>query len=316
MTSMAPIQKILVIGAGELGTQVLLSLAQHPQLPKDTTISVLLRPSAISSPSPQKVEELQILRAHNVTLVAADITTDTTETLAAVFQNHDTIISCTGFAAGPGTQLKLTEAVLAAGVTRYIPWQFGVDYEVIGRGSAQDLFDEQLDVRNVLRAQHTTKWAIISTGMFTSFLFEPSFGVVDFENRVVTALGGVENEVTLTGPVDIGKITAELVLGDHGEDGFENRPVYVAGDTVSYGRVAELLEAVTGQRFERKVRTVQAAKADLASEPQNALYKYQVVFGEGRGVSWAVEETWNHKLGIRAHTAEQWAKENLASSTV
>jgi len=68
----------------------------------------------------------------------------------------------------------LARAVLDAGVRRYVPWQFGVDYDVIGRGSAQDLFDEQLDVRDALRSQSGTEWVIISTGMFTSFLFEPS----------------------------------------------------------------------------------------------------------------------------------------------
>ena len=33
------------------------------------------------------------------------------------------------------------------------PGKFGVNYDVIGRGSAQDLFDEQLEVRDLLRSQ-------------------------------------------------------------------------------------------------------------------------------------------------------------------
>lgn len=92
---------------------------------------------------------------------------------------------------------------------RYFPWQFGVDFEVIGRGSPQDLFDAQLDVRELLRAQDKTEWVIISTGMFTSFLFEPVFEVVDFENDTVNALGSLENSVTLTTPDDIGTLTAD-----------------------------------------------------------------------------------------------------------
>jgi len=54
-------------------------------------------------------------------------------------------------------------------VKRYFPWQFGVDYDVIGRGSAQDLFDKQLDVRHLLRGQSGTEWVVVSTGMFMSF---------------------------------------------------------------------------------------------------------------------------------------------------
>ncbi|MGF6660693.1 hypothetical protein QF000_002338 [Paraburkholderia atlantica] len=69
----------------------------------------------------------------------------------------------------PGVQLKITQAALDAKVKRYFPWRFGVDYDIIGRGSAQVLFDEQLDVRDLLRAQTGTEWVIVSTGMFTSF---------------------------------------------------------------------------------------------------------------------------------------------------
>lgn len=36
------------------------------------------------------------------------------------------------------------QAVLEAGVLSYFPWQFGVDYNAIGKGSSQELFDEML----------------------------------------------------------------------------------------------------------------------------------------------------------------------------
>ncbi|KAL4798481.1 hypothetical protein BDV19DRAFT_396834 [Aspergillus venezuelensis] len=312
---MAPIKNILVIGAGELGTQVLLALSNHPNLTNDITISVLLRPSTINSTDPARTAELDILKRYNILFVPGDISTAPIQTLTEIFQKYDTIISCTGFSAGSGTQLKLARAVLDAGVARYIPWQFGVDYDLIGRGSAQDLFDEQLDVRDILRSQKVTKWVIISTGMFTSFLFEESFGVVHLgQKNVVTALGGLDVTVSLTGPKDIGLVTAEVVLGSVDQDPereFVNRAVYVAGDTISYKGLADLVERVTGREVERRVRTVQAAKEDLAGEPENGLYKYQVVFGEGRGVAWDVKETWNYKKGIRLQTAEEWARENL-----
>jgi hypothetical protein len=61
--------------------------------------------------------------------------------------------------ADPGKQRDVAELrSLDAGVKRYFPWQFGVDYDVIGGGSAQDLFDEQLDVRDLLRSQDRTEW--------------------------------------------------------------------------------------------------------------------------------------------------------------
>ncbi|CBF82111.1 hypothetical protein AN5317.2 [Aspergillus nidulans FGSC A4] len=279
---MSSVENILVLGAGELGTEILLSLAQHPALSTRTHISVLLRPSSIASPGPAKAAELERLKANNITLVPADISTSSQSTLSSLFSAYDTIISATGFSAGRGTQLKLARAVLDARVPRYIPWQFGVDYDIIGRGSAQDLFDEQL---------------------------ARAFGVVDTEKGVVTALGSWENRVTVTGPADIGRVTAEIALEESFGD--PDNIVYVAGDTVSYGRLADIVESVMRRAFERRVRTVDAAKRDLAQDPENGLLKYQIVFGEGRGVAWNAEETWNAHRGMRLQTAEEWARENL-----
>ncbi|CAI7632055.1 unnamed protein product [Penicillium discolor] len=283
---MSDIKNILVLGAGELGTQVLLSLAKYPNL-NNITITALLRPSSISSKDQDKARHISMLYDQNILAVPGDLTNDSQESLARIFRDYDTIIGCTGFAAGRGTQRKLVHAVLAAKVPRYIPWQFGVDYDIIGRGSAQDLFDEQLEVRDILRSQASTKWLIISTGMFISFLFEPSFGVVNLKDNVVCALGSWDTKVTVTAPVDIGKITAEIVLGVKNKEAFSNKAIYVAGDT-------------------RTLRTVQAAQADLANEPDNAIYKYQIVFGEGRGVSWDLSTTWNNENGIHGLSVKEY----------
>ncbi len=61
-----------------------------------------------------------------------------------------------------GSQMKIARAVLAANVPRYLPWQFGVDYDILGRTSAQDLFAEQLDVREMLRAHEKTRCVVFT----------------------------------------------------------------------------------------------------------------------------------------------------------
>ncbi|PGH00391.1 hypothetical protein GX51_05799 [Blastomyces parvus] len=311
-----PPTNILLIGAGELGTAVLHSLIHHPaRTVNKTSLSLLLRPTNIPTPKqPALAALLQSSAATNnpISLIPGDIANDPPETLTALFRPYDLIISCAGFVAGPGTQLKITRTVLAAAVPCYIPWQFGVDYDTIGRGTAHDLFDEQLDVRDLLRAQEKTRWTVVSTGMFTSFLFEPGFGVVDLtgESAKVQALGGWENRVTLTAPADIGTLTAEIVLGDDGLLG-ANGPVFVGGDTVSYGQVADLVEKVTGRKVERSVLTVPQVLERLRREPENVLLKYYAVFGAGKGVAWDLEGTWNFQRGIRALTAEEWTRENL-----
>ncbi|OQD83078.1 hypothetical protein PENANT_c018G01108 [Penicillium antarcticum] len=302
--------RILVIGAGELGTHVLRSLIQHP-FGQNATVSVLLRSETIGSADPVKQREVQSLQEMGVKLVPGDIVHDEESILISIFAEYDTIIGCTGFVSGKGAQVKVASAVLAAKTTRYIPWQFGVDYDVIGRGSAQDLFDEQLDVRDMLRSQATTKWAIISTGMFTSFLFAPSFGVVDFDNTTVCALGSWENRVTITTPEDIGRFTAEILLGKDSDALVSNQVIFVGGDTIAYGELAQLVERLAQKPFEKRVLMVTDAQTALAKDPSNGLLKYQMVFGQGRGVAWDLKETWNFKQSLTAKSAEEWARENL-----
>ncbi|TVY73604.1 Isoflavone reductase-like protein, partial [Lachnellula suecica] len=221
---------ILVLGAGELGTVILTALAARA--PPSTKISVLLRPTTISSPSPNKAKELSYLTSLNISLVPGDIATSSLSTLAALFKPYDLVISALGFASGPGSQVKITNAVLAAKVKRFVPWQFGVDYDVVGRGSAQPVWDEQLDVRELLRSQSGkgTEWIIVSTGIFMSFLFEDFFGVVSVSEGDVTvrALGSWENQVTVTTPRDIGRLTSEIVFW---EPEFRDEVVFVAGET-------------------------------------------------------------------------------------
>ena len=302
-------KSILVIGAGELGMEILRSLSSKASSHPDTKITAMLRHSTIESDIPQKKAMIAELRALHIALLPGDVANTSTAELSDTFKPFHTIISCTGFSAGASTQRKLAHAVLDAGVARYFPWQFGVDYDIIGRGSAQDLFDEQLDVRDLLRGQSKTDWVIVSTGMFTSFLFEPFFGVVDLKNDTVHALGSLTNAVTLTTPEDIGKLTADIVF----ENGptIANEVVYVAGDTVTYAQVADVLESVLGRNIKRTEWSVETLEQELQSDPDNTIRKYRVVFAKGKGVAWNLDKTYNAQRKIEVVTLERWVQNSL-----
>jgi hypothetical protein len=304
---------ILVLGAGELGMAMLRTLARHAALKGDLSIAVLLRPSTIASSDPEKSKDVAELRGLRIELVEGDLAAQTYEELATTFARFDTVVSCTGFVGGRGVQLKLARAALAAGVKRYFPWQFGVDYDVIGRGSAQDLFDEQLDVRELLRSQTRTEWVIVSTGMFTSFLFEPSFGVVNLAARAVNALGSWENAVTVTTPEDIAVLTAEILFT---EPRISNEVIHVAGDTVTYRQVADTVDRVLGIKLRRDEWTVPELIRQLGEEPQDALRKYRVVFAQGRGVAWDSARTFNAQRNLRTCGLEEWVRDNLSHAPV
>lgn len=299
---------ILVLGAGELGMSVLRNLAAHAAATGGITVSVLLRPKAPDLPDSGKPRDREELQSMGVQFVRGDLVRDSVASLAAVFRGFHTVIGCTGFVTGGGIQRKLAHAVLDAGVKRYVPWQFGVDYDAIGRGSAQDLFDEQMDVRDLLRGQSRTEWIILSTGMFTSFLFEPAFGVVDLPQNTVHALGNWQNAVTVTTPEDIGNLTAEVMFA---KPRIANQIVYTAGDTVTYADLAGIVDKVLDRKVERVEWSVPMLKRQLALEPGDALRKYRVVFAEGKGVAWPMNRTFNAERNIPVLGVEGWARQNL-----
>lgn len=234
-----------------------------------------------------------------------DIESSSVAELADIFKKYHTIISCTGMYLPTGTQLKLTRAVLEAGVPRYFPWQYGIDYDAIGAGSAQDLFDEQLEVRSLLRSQNATDWIIVSTGLFMSFLFVPEFGPVDLKNRVLRGLGSWEVSVSVTTPKDIGRLVAEIAFDPRG---VERQVVFVAGDTVTYGRVAELVQDRFGGEWKREVWDLDFLRKRLEEEPGNGMAKYQNVFAAGKGVAWDMNKTVNKQRGIETEDLEAYLK--------
>ncbi|VVE72957.1 2'-hydroxyisoflavone reductase [Pandoraea pnomenusa] len=303
-------QNILVLGAGELGLPVLRNLARRAKDVEGAKISVLLRASAVESSSPSKRNDIAEIRGLGIEIVVGDLVTSSVDELAAVFAQYDTVIGCAGYAAGIDTPMKLARAALQARIPRYFPWQFGVDFDVIGRGSPQDIFDAQLDVRELLRSQHQTEWVIISTGMFMSYLFEPEFGVVDLQNDEVRALGTLDTAVTLTTPDDIGALTAAIVFC---KPRIRNEIVYLAGDTVTYGEVADKLQAALGRPFSRSEWSEQYLLDQLARDPDNMMRKYRAAFAQGRGVAWDKLGTFNQRNTIPVTDVASWIRENLTS---
>ena len=301
---MAANEGILVIGAGELSVAVLNSLAPHPQR-NGTPITILLRQG-----SAQK--HAALIKTHNLDVVEADVASASRAELTDVFAagRYTTVIGCTGMTYPAGTQIKIAKAVLDGGILRYFPWQFGVDYDAIGRGSGQDLFDEQLQVRELLRAQQRTRWCIVSTGIFMSFLFQPVFGVVSQSQGQwrIRGLGGLGNKVTVTDVGDIGRVVAELVCAKTGIDGV----VYTAGETVSYDQLAKVIVKVVGEdKVVKDDWTMETLRDELEKEPTDGMRKYRIAFGKGRGVSWDVEATINHRWGMRLLGVEEWVREHL-----
>ena len=110
-------KKVLVLGAGQLGAAVLDALGPAV-IQRQGTVSVIVSPAAWDEAGQLRSANHQALADAGATFLAVDIAGSAMETLAAQFRGFTTVINCMGFVAGPGTQLKITRAVLAAGVPR------------------------------------------------------------------------------------------------------------------------------------------------------------------------------------------------------
>ncbi|MFC7557664.1 aromatic alcohol reductase [Pseudoroseomonas wenyumeiae] len=245
------------------------------------------------------------IRDLGIDIVEADLAAASVNDLAAIFSRFTQVVCCTGFVGGPGTQRKITAAVIAAGVAHYVPWQFGVDYDVIGRGSGQEVWDEQLDVRDMLRAQSKVCWTIISTGMFTSFVFLPAFGLANLEQNRVHALGDWDFGLTVTTPEDIGRVTA-LVVASPSE--FSDQVVYAAGDTFTYRELADTVDQVLNTRVDRILLTVPELRSEVSSHPTDTMRKYRLAFARPDGVAWPKSDTLNAERGMAMVDVATWLR--------
>ena len=301
--------QILLLGAGELGTAIYTAISSLP----NTHLTIGVR-------NPSKHIHLQSTSA---SLTALDLTSPS-DTLSPHFAAYDTIISATGFASSPGSVTKLATEILSAGKLRaqrgasrlwFFPWQWGVDYDVTSDGAGlMPLFGEQKSVRDLLRAeavQSNVAWTVVSTGIFMSFLFEPFWGIVDREREAsgvvtVRCLQDWEHGVTVTDVDDIGRVLAQVLAGE--VEG-ENRVVYVAGDSVRYGRLADIVEEVVGSGCQvvREAWSVDHLREELRKDPDDGIKKYRLVFA-GNGVYWDKETTVNYQLGMDMKDAETFAR--------
>ena len=292
-------EKVLVLGAGQLGTAVLDSLVPAV-IQRNGAVSVIVSPGSWDARGKLRSAAHQKLADRGAEFIAVDVASSTPASLKDLFANFATIINCMGFVAGAGTQIKITQAALEARVKRYFPWQFGVNYDAVGKGSGQPVWDEQYDVRTLLRAQTATEWVIISTGMFTSFLFEPAFDVVNLSQNTLNALGGWDTQITVTSPGDIGRLTTAIYLF---EPRLINEVVFVAGETTSYGKLADTVERVTKRPF-----TLPTLLEQLRMKPDDRMLRYRVAFARGDGMWWPMSETWNVQNNIPTQDIESWLR--------
>ncbi|MEP6929635.1 MAG: aromatic alcohol reductase, partial [Flavobacterium sp.] len=77
------------------------------------------------------------------------------------------------------------------------------------------------------------------------------------------------------------------------------------------GQLGDIVETLSGQKFERTVSDLDELANDLKNDPGNFVYKYRSIFGNGKGVSWEFKTSFNAQKGIKTTSAKEWAEKNI-----
>ena len=224
-----PIDVLLAGGTGALGARIARELRKH-----DARVTAIVRRGT----APEKIAPL---RASGVTVVEVDLKNEI-----------ELVAACTGAACvvsalnGLGeviieSQTALLEAAIAAGVPRFIPSDFSLDFSKTKPGS-----NRNLDLRREFHRKLDTA-AIASTSILNGAFMELLTGqapIILFKFRRVLFWESAEQLMDFTAMDDVAVFTAAAAL-----DGSTPRTLRIAGEQINARGLAAVAGEVTGERF-------------------------------------------------------------------
>jgi len=272
---------ILVAGAtGLLGAKIVDALLVEERV----RVRALVRDDHPAKDDARR--RLDTLRARGVALVVGDLrdaaslapAVDGAESVISAVQGDEDII-----VAGQTNLLRATER---AGVRRFIPSDFSVDYFKLAEGDNPNL-DLRRRFATILRASPVAHTFVLN-GAFTEVELGPWGALIDEAAGTFSYWGDGHTPVDMTVTDDVARYTAAAAL----DPGLTNRTLQVAGDTLTLTEFHAVYQDVTGRRLEeRRLGSVDeleawiAAKKVTASSPYEYLpqqYHYTMVSGKGK----------------------------------
>ena len=223
---------IAVAGAtGDLGTRVIRCL-----LARGASVIALVRTATDTT-------KLAKLQQPNVRVVEVDLT-DEAEVARAV-QGASCVVSCLVGLRDivVDTQSVLLRSCMAAGVTRFIPSDYCMDFTRLPLGSNRNL-DNRRDFHALL-AQSSIQWTSILTGVFASVLSFPHSPLLQLAERQVPYVESADVQVNITDVDNVADYTAAAAL-----DSSTPRYLRIAGFSVTSRELQQVAQDVWGEEFE------------------------------------------------------------------
>lgn len=247
---------VLVVGTtGMLGGKIAAALLDRGATPR-----LLIRPGGYAG---DKAARIAALTARGATVVEADLAAGTG--LEAAVADIDVIVSAVQGQKDIiiGGQSALLEAAERAGVGRFIPSDFSVDFFSLEDGSNRNLdlrrhFNRRLDSSPVAGTS-------VLNGAFMEMLVF-GFPLLDRQTGQYVVWGDPEQTLQFTSTDDTAEFTAEVALDQNAP-----RKVCVAGAQVSQIALQSILERWLGVRLERHTAgDASALTAEIEREKREA----------------------------------------------
>lgn len=177
-----------------------------------------------------------------------------------------------------GVQTRLLEAAVAAGVPRFIPSDFSIDFTRLPRGTNRNLdlrqeFHERLDGAPIAATS-------ILNGMFTDLLIGQA-PVILFPLKRVVYWGSADQLLDFTTLENTAAFTAAAAL-----DPYAPRYLRIAGEVASARGLVEAASEVTGQKF-RLLRAGSLSRLDTLIKITQILFpQKEEVFPAWQGMQY------------------------------
>ena len=182
-------------------------------------------------------------------------------------------------------QLNLIEAAKSAGVQRFIPSDFAIDYFKIAPEDNYNL-NFRIQIAEALK-QSGLQFTFVLNGVFTEVLVSPFLKIFDLQSGIFRYWGDGETLFDTTTFDDTAKYLAEAVIDRE----FADRPLRIAGDTLTLKQLHADYEAATGKTLMvERLGSIEELKQWIDRKKQTATShfeylpeQYQYVTFSGKG---------------------------------
>ncbi|KAF2171548.1 hypothetical protein M409DRAFT_50969 [Zasmidium cellare ATCC 36951] len=285
-----PVNKIIVLGStGNVGVAAVNALAAHPA---DFTITAVTRDKS-KAKFPSKV-----------LVVESDLSKSS---LQSLFRNQDAVVSCLATFAVE-QQRDIVDTALKAGVARFIPSEYGLDYTGPDAIDWFPVIKPKVENLNYLRQfQNQMSWTTFVVGSFFDLKFQgPEIFGFDMAANKVTIFDGGNVEFEASTLSRIGEAIAAALSPGHLSD-TANQVVFVNSFTTTQNEIVAALQNITKRRLEVEHDTTAAfrkrALKALEDDPEDWKPVGDLitasVYGQGDLNQYSKSPgLWNERLGL------------------